>query len=105
MTKLPAYVMKVFEFHDPACNYAESKMSLVFNIGEAKTRLSELVARVEAGEDIVIARGNAPVAKLTRIRRADDAQSAIADILAARAGRAPASPAELLAWRDEGRRL
>ena len=80
-------------------------MSLTFNIGEAKTRLSELVARVEAGEDIVIARGNAPVAKLSRIRRAGDAAAAIADILATRAGRAPTSPAELLAWRDEGRRL
>ena len=80
-------------------------MSVTFNIGEAKTRLSELVAGVEAGEDIVIARGNAPVARLSRIRRAGEARAAIADIVAARAGRAPTSADELLAWRDEGRRL
>jgi prevent-host-death family protein len=30
----------------------------------AKTRLSQLIARVEAGEEIVLARGKHPVAKL-----------------------------------------
>ena len=38
-------------------------MTMQINIGEAKTRLSELIARVEAGEEIVIARDNTPVAK------------------------------------------
>ena len=33
-------------------------------IHAAKTHLSALVARAEAGEEIVIARGNTPVAKL-----------------------------------------
>jgi prevent-host-death family protein len=33
----------------------------------AKTNLSKLLARVEAGEDIVIARGKIPVARLTPI--------------------------------------
>lgn len=33
-------------------------------IHTAKTRLSQLVARVEAGEEIVLARGKHPVAKL-----------------------------------------
>ena len=80
-------------------------MTLTFNIGEAKTRLSELIARVEAGEEIVIARGNAPVAKLSRLRRTRDVGAVIAEILAARAGRAPTSSEELLAWRDEGRRF
>jgi len=32
-------------------------------IDVAKTTLSQLLARVEAGEEIVLARGNAPVAK------------------------------------------
>ncbi|WP_022930149.1 type II toxin-antitoxin system Phd/YefM family antitoxin [Patulibacter americanus] len=36
------------------------------SIGEAKTHLSHLVARVEAGEEIVLQRGNSPVAKLVR---------------------------------------
>lgn len=34
------------------------------NVHEAKTRLSELLARVERGEEIVIARGGTPVARL-----------------------------------------
>lgn len=35
-----------------------------FNIHDAKTHLSRLVERVEAGEEIVIARGGRPVARL-----------------------------------------
>ncbi len=34
------------------------------NIHEAKTHLSRLLARVEAGEDVVIARNGRPVARL-----------------------------------------
>jgi prevent-host-death family protein len=36
---------------------------------EAKTHLSELVARVEAGDEIVITRHNKPVAKIVPIGR------------------------------------
>jgi len=39
-------------------------MSEIVTIHKAKTELSKLLARVEAGEEIVIARGNKPVAKL-----------------------------------------
>ena len=38
------------------------------NIHEAKTHLSRLVERVEAGEEIVIARAGRPVARLIGIR-------------------------------------
>ncbi|HEY1781948.1 MAG TPA: type II toxin-antitoxin system prevent-host-death family antitoxin [Roseiarcus sp.] len=41
-------------------------MSIV-TIHAAKTNLSKLLARVEAGEEIVIARGKIPVARLTPI--------------------------------------
>lgn len=37
------------------------------NMHEAKTRLSSLVAKVEAGEEVVISRDGKPVAKLVRI--------------------------------------
>ncbi len=37
------------------------------NIHEAKTHLSELLARIEAGETVVIARRNKPIAKLVPI--------------------------------------
>jgi len=41
-------------------------MSIV-TIHAAKTNLSKLLARVEAGEEIVIARGKTPIARLTPI--------------------------------------
>ena len=37
------------------------------NVGQAKTELSRLLARVEAGEDIEIARDGVPVARLVKI--------------------------------------
>lgn len=37
------------------------------NVGQAKTDLSKLLARVEAGEDIEIARDGSPVARLVAI--------------------------------------
>ena len=36
-------------------------------IHQAKTQLSKLIARAEAGEEIVIARGKEPVVKLTPV--------------------------------------
>jgi prevent-host-death family protein len=37
------------------------------NVHEAKTQLSKLLQRVEAGEEIIIARGGRPVARLVPI--------------------------------------
>jgi prevent-host-death family protein len=39
------------------------------NIAEAKSHLSDLVSRAEAGEEIVIARSGKPVAKLVPIKK------------------------------------
>ncbi len=50
------------------------------NIHQAKTTLSALLALVEQGEEVVIARNGAPVARLIR--------------------HAPAGPRERGAWRD-----
>jgi prevent-host-death family protein len=41
---------------------------LSVSIHDAKTQLSQLVRRVEAGEEVVIRRGREPVAKLTAYR-------------------------------------
>lgn len=43
-------------------------MSEKVNIYDAKTRLSQLVDRAEAGEEIIIARGGRPVARLVPFR-------------------------------------
>ncbi len=79
-------------------------MTLTVKIGEAKARFSELVAKAEAGEEIIIARGHEPVARLVRLPRPDDFSALIAEVRATRAGRAKTRAEELLAWRDEGRR-
>jgi prevent-host-death family protein len=43
---------------------------LAVNVHQAKTHLSRLLLRVESGEEIVIARGGKPIARLVPIRRA-----------------------------------
>jgi prevent-host-death family protein len=43
-------------------------MSEQVNIYDAKTRLSQLVERAEAGEEIIIARGGRPAARLVPFR-------------------------------------
>ncbi len=40
---------------------------VIVNVGQAKTDLSKLLARVEAGESVEIARDGVPVARLVRI--------------------------------------
>lgn len=49
-------------------------MGEAVNIHEAKTHLSRLVERVEAGEEIVIARGGRPVARLVPLGRRTQAR-------------------------------
>jgi prevent-host-death family protein len=44
-------------------------MEKIVNIHEAKTHLSSLIAEVEAGEEITIARAGKPVAKLVPVKR------------------------------------
>lgn len=39
----------------------------VVNVHEAKTRLSALLATVEQGEDVIIARNGHPIARLTAV--------------------------------------
>ncbi|MER7446953.1 type II toxin-antitoxin system prevent-host-death family antitoxin [Microbacterium sp. NPDC097977] len=40
-------------------------MTTIVNVQDAKTRLSELLRRVESGEEIVIARAGAPIARIS----------------------------------------
>ena len=80
---------------------------------EAKTHLSELVARAEQGEEVIITRHNKPVAKLVPIdevpigvvvrrREAIAGLQAIGRDMAARGG--PVTREEILQWVQEGRR-
>lgn len=44
-------------------------MTTYVNVHDAKTSLSKLLADVEAGEDVVIARRGTPIARLVRYER------------------------------------
>jgi prevent-host-death family protein len=44
-------------------------MTIQINIAEAKAKLSELVARAEAGEEVVLARAGRAVATIQPVRR------------------------------------
>ncbi len=80
---------------------------------EAKTHLSELIARAERGEEVIITRHNKPVAKLVPITEVSpelyqrrlaalDALQAVGREVEKRGG--PITVEEILSWRDEGRR-
>ena len=89
----------LFKRRDPA-------MTLTVEIGEAKARLSELVAKVEAGEEVVIARGDGPVGRLMpmEVDRGALVMDAIETIRALRARARPVTVEEILSWKHEGHR-
>lgn len=73
---------------------------------EAKTHLSELVARAEAGEEVVITRHNKPVAKIVRFEvdhgSAEARRAAVEALL--RAARGRRLGLDWKTWRDDSRR-
>ncbi|MFS8048772.1 type II toxin-antitoxin system Phd/YefM family antitoxin [Rhizobium sp. BR 314] len=79
-------------------------MTVTVKVAEAKTHLSELLARAEAGEDIVIARGNDPVARLVAINEHRQRLAAIEAVRALRAQAKPVTHEEIQEWKQEGRR-
>jgi antitoxin (DNA-binding transcriptional repressor) of toxin-antitoxin stability system len=79
-------------------------MSTTVKVSEAKAHLSELLVRVEAGEDVIISRGNDPIVRMSRIRKESDLQLLMNEVRAARSRAMPSTNEEILSWRDEGRR-
>ncbi|MER9200882.1 type II toxin-antitoxin system prevent-host-death family antitoxin [Mesorhizobium sp. M0145] len=79
-------------------------MTITVKVGEAKTHLSELLAKVEAGEEVIISRGNDPIAKLSRIHKDNRLDALIDEVRASRAKAKPVTTEEILAWRHEGHR-
>jgi len=79
-------------------------MAEIVKVSDAKTHLSELLARVEAGEEFVIARGQEPVARLVPLNERAKRRAAFEDLLALRdSGRIkPVTQAEIKAWKHEG---
>jgi prevent-host-death family protein len=73
---------------------------------EAKTKLSELLDRVAAGEDITITRHGTPVARLVPVRKASTAHSRLEAVRKMRelAGRNRLGDLRVRDLIDEGRR-
>lgn len=79
-------------------------MTKTVKVSEAKTHLSELLVRVEAGEEVIIARGNDPIARLSRFARETDLQLLVNEVRGSRMKTAAVTHEEIFSWRDEGRR-
>lgn len=79
-------------------------MTRTVKVAEAKTHLSELLTKVESGEEIIIARGDTPVARLVPINDEERHANLFRLIRRDRAKNKPVSLEEILQWRDEGRR-
>lgn len=73
-------------------------MAVTVNVQEAKTRLSELLARVEAGEDVVIARAGRPIAHLVPHTRPPDRVWGTVQVVLDDAFFEPLPDEELAAW-------
>lgn len=73
-------------------------MSLVVNVQEAKTRLSELLVRVERGEDVVIARAGRPVAHLSAVAPAPQREFGFVELAVPDTFFEPLTEEELAAW-------
>lgn len=78
-------------------------MTINVKVGHAKTHLSELLVAAEAGEEVIISRGDQPIVKLVAIRNQEAIKDAIAEILEIRGRAKPVTQDEIRAWRDEGR--
>jgi len=79
-------------------------MTITVEVLEAQSNLADLLAKVEAGEEIVISRADKPVAKLLPIGQAHDIDALIAEIKAQRAARHHTTQEEIHEWRQDGHR-
>ena len=76
----------------------------VITIHKAKTELSKLIARAEAGEEIIIARNDRPVVKLVAVQPPEPSKKREPGVLAHLKGKipdsffAPLSEEELKDW-------
>jgi antitoxin (DNA-binding transcriptional repressor) of toxin-antitoxin stability system len=73
-------------------------VAVVVNVQEAKTRLSELLGRVERGEQVVIARAGRPVARLEAVTPSPRREFGFADLKVPASFFEPLDEEELAAW-------
>lgn len=68
------------------------------NVQEAKTRLSDLLARVERGEEVIIARAGLPVAQLVAVGGPPPRRFGVMTLTVPDDFDAPLDDAELASW-------
>jgi len=73
-------------------------MSITLNVLEAKTRLSELLVRVQQGEDVVIAKAGRPLARLVPIGEPEPRTFGQLDFTVPASFFEPLSEEELATW-------
>ena len=76
-------------------------MSLTVSIGEAKTHRSDLIARAETGEDVIITLDGVPVARIAPVKRPFG--ETIALVRRERERRPRVSAADICAAKEQGR--
>ena len=91
-------------------------MTIIVKLGDAKAELSKLLPLVEAGEEVLISRGETPVARLIPVAAAPGVnaefteeqlarrRAVIEDIIAFRDKMPSATAEEIDEWKKEGRR-
>ncbi len=76
-------------------------MTTRVKVAEAKTHLSQLLVKVQHGEEFIITRGNEPVARLVPVDELAQRKALIATIRTERARYKPVSQAEIRDWKHE----
>lgn len=77
-------------------------MTITVNVGDAD--LNELLAKVEAGEDVVLARNGVPVAQLKLVPDLKARRKAIEELLELRKKMPSITQEEIAEWKAIGRR-
>lgn len=78
-------------------------MERIVKVHEAKTNLSALLAAVEGGEEIVIARGDTPIARLVPLARTGVRELGFVHYRVPESFFDPLPDDELEHWEDPGR--
>jgi len=79
-------------------------MTVAVEVSEMRSRLADILAKVEAGEEIVISRAERPVARLSPIEQTYDIGSLIDEIKVQREARHYTTQEEIHEWRKDGYR-
>lgn len=77
-------------------------MTITVNVGDAD--LTELLAKVEAGEDVVLLRNQMPIARILPVIDQEERQRVIDEILAFRKKMPSVTQEEIAEWKTFGRR-